>query len=115
MLSAFRLDGAGLSMRAIRSSRSVAHRRGRPQRKLLLPALAMLVVGVSSRSASEGAVTSASPSSSSTLAQSPAASSAPASGKYPNAIAVLGDSGTTGYNSDPSSPGTDTKANSWAT
>jgi len=82
---------------------------------LLLPALAVLVVGVSSCSASDGAVTSASPSSSSTLAQSPAASGAPASGKYPNAIAVLGHSRTTGYNSDPSSPGTDTKANSWAT
>lgn len=34
---------------------------------------------------------------------------------YPNSIAVLGHSGATGYNSDPKSPGQDTRANSWAT
>jgi hypothetical protein len=35
--------------------------------------------------------------------------------KYPNSIVVLGHSGATGYNSDPKSPGQDTRANSWAT
>ncbi len=39
----------------------------------------------------------------------------PASSKYPNAIVVLGHSGTTGAESNPSSPGNDDTRNSWAT
>lgn len=49
---------------------------------------------------------------------SPAAgrtSAAAPSSKYPNAIAVLGHSGATGFDSDPNQPGTDAKGNSWAT
>ena len=38
-----------------------------------------------------------------------------ACGQYPNAIAVLGHSGATGYNSDPKRPGVDARENSWAT
>jgi len=38
-----------------------------------------------------------------------------ASGQYPNAIAVLGHSGATGYDSDPKRPGADARENSWAT
>ncbi len=34
---------------------------------------------------------------------------------YPNSIAVLGDSGATGENSDPDQPGVEVRANSWAT
>lgn len=37
------------------------------------------------------------------------------SDRYPNAIVVLGHSGTTGYESDPAAPGTDARQNSWAT
>jgi hypothetical protein len=54
--------------------------------------------------------------SSAATAASVTASSAPnASGKYPNSIVVLGHSGATGYDSDPSSPSTDAPQNSWAT
>ena len=59
-------------------------------------------------------------SSSSTPATSTAAKPAPSatvtfSTTYPNAIVVMGHSGTTGYNSDPQRPGVDAKGNSWAT
>ena len=46
------------------------------------------------------------------------ASSAPSANAYvgyPNSIAVLGHSGATGENSDPSRPGVEVRANSWAT
>jgi len=102
-------------MTPIPSPLSIALRRHRWRQTVLLPALALLVVGVSSCSASNGIGTSASPSASSTPARSPSASGSPASGKFPDAIVVLGHSGTTGYNSDPSSPGADAEANSWAT
>jgi hypothetical protein len=46
---------------------------------------------------------------------SPASQAAQASGQYPNAIAVLGHSGATGYDSDPKRPGVDARENSWAT
>jgi hypothetical protein len=36
-------------------------------------------------------------------------------GGYPNSIAVLGHSGSTGENSDPNQPGVEVRANSWAT
>jgi hypothetical protein len=39
----------------------------------------------------------------------------PAAGGYPDSIAVLGHSGATGQNSDPSRPGEEARANSWAT
>jgi hypothetical protein len=39
----------------------------------------------------------------------------PAAGGYPNSIAVLGHSGATGQNSDPTRPGEEVRANSWAT
>lgn len=42
-------------------------------------------------------------------------SSSPTSSKFPNAVVVLGHSGTTGAESDPSSPGSDARRNSWAT
>jgi hypothetical protein len=44
-----------------------------------------------------------------------ASAAAQPSSKYPNAIAVLGHSGATGFDSDPAHPGEDTTANSWAT
>jgi lysophospholipase L1-like esterase len=45
------------------------------------------------------------------------ASSSPSesASRYPNAIVVLGHSGTTGVYSDPSAPGADATGNSWAT
>jgi hypothetical protein len=43
------------------------------------------------------------------------AAAAQPSGKYPNAIAVLGHSGATGFDSDPNQPGVNAKGNSWAT
>ena len=51
---------------------------------------------------------------------SPTATTAPASARkwtrgYPNSIAVLGHSGSTGANSDPDQPGVEVRANSWAT
>jgi hypothetical protein len=57
-------------------------------------------------------------SSAGTSAPSAATASAAAaqpSAKYPNAIAVLGHSGATGFDSDPNQPGRDAKGNSWAT
>ena len=39
----------------------------------------------------------------------------PAAGGYPNSIVVLGHSGATGQNSDPTRPGEEARANSWAT
>jgi hypothetical protein len=66
-----------------------------------------------------GAVTSLGACSASGDARPSAATTSPAtitaSIRYPNAIVVMGHSGTTGYNSDPSSPDTDAKQNSWAT
>ncbi len=46
---------------------------------------------------------------------SPSALGPPQSETYPNAIVVMGHSGTTGAESDPDSPGTDARENSWAT
>jgi hypothetical protein len=46
---------------------------------------------------------------------SPSSQTAQASDRYPNAIAVLGHSGATGYDSDPRAPETDARQNSWAT
>ena len=40
---------------------------------------------------------------------------AAAPGTYPSSIVVIGHSGATGYNSDPQSPGSDARQNSWAT
>jgi hypothetical protein len=46
----------------------------------------------------------------------PAAAPGPAwTDGYPNSIAVLGHSGSTGENSDPKQPGVEVRANSWAT
>jgi lysophospholipase L1-like esterase len=70
---------------------------------LVLPAAAALVL--SSCSASDGGAT----------ATSASPSVATVSSKYPNAIVVLGHSGTTGFNSDPSEPDSDARGNSWAT
>ena len=90
-------------------------RTGRARRPLLPFVLAAVAVIVSACSASTGGGTSVSPSATMSSSPAPSASTAPLSEKYPNAIVVLGHSGTTGYNSDPASPGTDTRANSWAT
>ncbi len=49
-----------------------------------------------------------------TLGQSPGAGSPPPV-TYPSSIVVIGHSGATGYDSDPSRPGQDINANSWAT
>jgi hypothetical protein len=56
------------------------------------------------------AITVAACSSGGTSSPSPSPSS-----KYPNAIAVLGHSGATGFDSNPDQPGVDAKGNSWAT
>ena len=69
----------------------------------VLPAAVALVLTGCSASDSGADATSASP------------SVGPASSKYPNAIVVLGHSGTTGAESNPSSPGNDDTRNSWAT
>jgi hypothetical protein len=70
---------------------------------LVLPAAAALVLSGCSASDGGSTATSASP------------SVVPVSSEYPNAIVVLGHSGTTGFNSDPSSPDSDARGNSWAT
>jgi hypothetical protein len=49
-----------------------------------------------------------------TVGQSPGAGSAPPV-TYPSSIVVIGHSGATGYDSDPSQPDEDIEANSWAT
>ncbi len=78
------------------------------------------VLALSGCAASDDQATAAAtPPTTSSPAASPA-SSAPASvgaasSKYPNAIVVLGHSGTTGADSDPANPGTDAPGNSWAT
>ena len=87
----------------------------RSRRPLSLLAVAAVAVSVSACSASTGGSTSVSPSGTNSSAPVTSVSTPPLSEKYPNAIVVLGHSGTTGYNSDPASPGTDTRANSWAT
>jgi hypothetical protein len=46
---------------------------------------------------------------------SPASQATQAAGQYPNAIAVVGHSGATGYDSDLKRPGVDARGNSWAT
>ena len=80
----------------------------------VLPAAVALVLTGCSASDGGAAATSASPSVSSP-APSASASVGPTSSKYPNAIVVLGHSGTTGAESNPSSPGNDDTRNSWAT
>jgi hypothetical protein len=53
-----------------------------------------------------------------TASPSPTATTAPArkwTRGYPNSIAVLGHSGSTGENSDPDQPGVEVRENSWAT
>ena len=93
-------------------------RRPRRRRATLLLAVSVVAGGLAACSASPGSGTSVSPSGSSAAqpsSQSPTVSSAPLSTKYPNAIVVLGHSGTTGYNSDPAASETDARQNSWAT
>jgi GDSL-like Lipase/Acylhydrolase family len=80
---------------------------------LLVLAATSALAGLVSCSSSSGAGSNAqSPSAASPSSPSPAG---PLSETYPNAIAVMGHSGTTGYNSDPSNPGLDANENSWAT
>jgi hypothetical protein len=74
-------------------------------RTVLLVAVAVAVVAACSSSGGTG---SGEATTTSTAAASP-------SGKYPNAIALLGHSGATGFDSDPARPGADAKQNSWAT
>jgi hypothetical protein len=80
--------------------------RGRVGRLVLVAAVCALLASCSS-SGDAGAGTAAT--------TTPASQAAQASDQYPNAIAVLGHSGATGYDSDPKAPGTDARQNSWAT
>ena len=94
----------------------VRQRRGGSWRSrvVVAPTVALLgLVTACSSPTESGAPTSAARSSS--TAQSPSVPAAPLSTTYPNSIVVLGHSGTTGYNSDPNSPGADANKNSWAT
>ena len=75
--------------------------------RLVLVAVVWALLASCSSSGDAGAGTAAATSSSSQATQ--------ASGKYPNAIAFLGHSGATGYDSDPKRPGVDARENSWAT
>ncbi|MGB9378706.1 MAG: GDSL-type esterase/lipase family protein [Mycobacteriales bacterium] len=74
----------------------------------------VILVGVSLIAAAASLV-SCSSSSDSGSAAKPSPSARHTSTKYPNDIVVLGHSGTTGAQSDPSKPGTDEPRNSWAT
>ena len=80
-----------------------------PRRPLLPFVVQAVAVIVSACSASTGGGTSGSPSATMSSPPAPSVSTAPLPEKYPNAIVVLGHSGTAGYNSDPASPGTDTR------
>ena len=91
----------------------VRERRARELRLLVaLTSAAACVVSCSSSGGTASPEPAQATSSPTPSASSPAATP---SETYPNAIVVLGHSGTTGYNSDPSSPGTDATENSWAT
>jgi len=102
-------------MRALPTSVDDTRRRRRSRRPLIVLAWAVVAVSMGACSASTGGGTTASPAGTVSPAPSNSVSAAPASDKYPNAVVVLGHSGTTGYNSDPAAPGKDAKQNSWAT
>jgi len=102
-------------MRALPTSVDDTRRRRRSRRPLIVLAWAVVAVSMGACSASTGSGTTASPAGTVSPAPSNSVSAAPASDKYPNAVVVLGHSGTTGYNSDPAAPGKDAKQNSWAT
>jgi hypothetical protein len=72
--------------------------------------LAVLISGCGESQDSAAAPTSSAPPSSASSASSAGAATAEL-----DSIAVLGHSGTTGFNSDPSQPGFDARDNSWAT
>lgn len=74
----------------------------------------LVMAGILTACSSSSAPTTSSESQSSTPPPSSAAAVTPST-TYPNAIVVMGHSGTTGANSDPQAPGTDVNANSWAT
>ena len=81
---------------------------------VVLTTAAALLLSCSSGDAPTAAP-SRSPSGSGSGSASPSPSAVPTSSRYPNAIVVLGHSGTTGFNSDPSAQGADATQNSWAT
>jgi hypothetical protein len=85
------------------------------RRPIWLLALTGAVVSTSSCSASTEAGGAAAPAGTVSPSQSRSVPGPPEPGKYPNAIVVLGHSGTTGFNSDPEFPSSDARANSWAT
>jgi lysophospholipase L1-like esterase len=74
----------------------------------VVAAFSAAVVACSSSTGPAGVLPTPSPSSAGMAGAVP-------STKYPNALVVLGHSGTTGANSDPASPGHDARENSWAT
>lgn len=78
----------------------------------LTVALAAGTLALVACSSSSGGSAAGRPSPSSVGSVAP---SAPLSTTYPNSIAVLGHSGTTGANSDPADQGGDARQNSWAT
>jgi lysophospholipase L1-like esterase len=83
---------------------------------VVLTTTAALVLSCSSGDAPAAAPSpSPSESESESGSASPSPLAVPTSSRYPNAIVVLGHSGTTGANSDPSTQGTDATQNSWAT
>ena len=85
--------GIALRIRAMATSRSM-------QVSTALARTFTLGLAVAVAACSSGGTSSPSPSPSS---------------KYPNAIAVLGHSGATGFDSNPDQPGVDARGNSWAT
>jgi hypothetical protein len=76
---------------------------------VMLALVALVVACSSSGGTGSGAATVTG------AATATATAAAAPSGTYPNAIAVLGNSGATGFGSDPTQPGADAKQNSWAT
>jgi hypothetical protein len=80
--------------------------RGQIGRLALVAAVCALLASCSSSGDAGGGAAATTP---------PASQAPPASDQYPNAIAVLGHSGATGYDSDPKRPGVDARENSWAT
>ena len=82
-------------------------------RSAVLPAAICVVALAGCGDSAGGPETRATPSPTTARSTAPAASGW--NRGYPNSIAVLGHSGSTGANSDPTRPGRDVRENSWAT
>jgi hypothetical protein len=86
----------------------------RPHLVMATTIVALMAGVLTACSSSSTPATSAAATTSPSPSHSPSTTVTP-SATYPNAIVVLGHSGTTGANTDPQAPDTDNTSNSWAT